>query len=105
MILECVDLFDLRRAAEWTEALSGWCDAQPDLVPFRGQCLVHRSQLQQAEGDWSGAVEGNDRVRAACRSFASCAWPGALPTRRIAPSERGFRSLVALLPRSKSARV
>ena len=57
VILECVALFDLKRAAEWTEALSDWCDAQSGLVPFRGQCLVHRSQLQQAEGDWSAAIE------------------------------------------------
>jgi DNA-binding CsgD family transcriptional regulator/tetratricopeptide (TPR) repeat protein len=56
VILECVRMFDVARACEWTEALSTWCERQPELVPYRGQCLVHRAQLQQARGEWTEAV-------------------------------------------------
>jgi DNA-binding CsgD family transcriptional regulator/tetratricopeptide (TPR) repeat protein len=53
----CHELFDVRRAYEWTTALSRWCEAQPQLVLYRGLCLVHRAEIMQLHGEWSDAMD------------------------------------------------
>lgn len=63
VIETCVLSYDLRRAAEWTEALAAWCEEQPDMVPYRGQCLIHRAQVLQAHGAWRRAAEEAQRAR------------------------------------------
>ena len=52
----CSEIFDLRRAQEWTGSLTRWCEAQPDLVPYRGVCLIYRAELLQLHGDWPHAL-------------------------------------------------
>jgi DNA-binding CsgD family transcriptional regulator len=63
LISACHELFDWRRAHEWTAVLDGWCTTHPDMVPFRGTCLVRRSELLQWHGQWPAAM---DDVRRAC---------------------------------------
>ena len=58
----CHELFDIRRADEWTTAFTRWCDAQPDLVLYRGQCLVHRAEIMKLRGAWSDALAELTRV-------------------------------------------
>jgi DNA-binding NarL/FixJ family response regulator len=64
VIATCYELFELRRAREWTTALNLWCDARPQFTgAYAGICRIHRSELLQLGGQWPSAVE---EARLAC---------------------------------------
>jgi DNA-binding CsgD family transcriptional regulator len=63
----CHRVQDLRRAQEWTAALTRWCERRPDLVAFTGRCLVHRAEILQVHGAWADALE---EARQAARRLA-----------------------------------
>ena len=63
VIAICYQIYDLRRAREWTAALTRSCEGQPNLVPYRGQCLVHRAELQRLRGAWPDAMEEAEHAR------------------------------------------
>jgi DNA-binding CsgD family transcriptional regulator len=58
----CRDMYELRRAREWTEALTRWCDQQPDMIAHRGLCLVHRAEIMTLGGEWREALDETRRV-------------------------------------------
>jgi DNA-binding NarL/FixJ family response regulator len=53
----CQGVYELRRAREWTAALTRWCERQPDMVAHNGLCLVHRAQLMTLGGSWQDALD------------------------------------------------
>jgi DNA-binding NarL/FixJ family response regulator len=52
----CQDAYELHHAREWTEALTSWCERQPEMVAHNGLCLVHRAEIMQRQGAWEDAL-------------------------------------------------
>jgi DNA-binding CsgD family transcriptional regulator len=61
-IAVCRSAHELRRAREWTAALTAWCERQPDMVAHKGVCLVHRAEIMLVQGAWDAALEEARRV-------------------------------------------
>ena len=74
VIMACQEVYEMRRAGEWTAALTRWCDEQPDVVAFTGRCLVHRAEIMQLRGAWEDALE---EARRAARRFEETMNPAA----------------------------
>jgi DNA-binding NarL/FixJ family response regulator len=63
VIEACSEIFDLRRAQEWTSALEQWCKSQPEFLPYRSHCLVRRAEMLQLHGSWTEALEEACKAR------------------------------------------
>lgn len=55
-IIFCRDAHQIGAAAAWTDALTAWCEATPQMVAHNGLCLVHRAELQGLRGAWDAAA-------------------------------------------------
>jgi DNA-binding CsgD family transcriptional regulator len=75
VIAGCEEAFDPRRAREWTNALTRWCEEQPQMVSFTGRCLAHRAGIMQLHGQWRDALEEARLARERCE--AAMNWPAA----------------------------
>ncbi len=74
VILACQEVYEVRRAREWTRALADWWALQPEMVAFTGRCLVHRAEVLQLDGAWRAALE---EARKAGERFARTKNPAA----------------------------
>jgi DNA-binding CsgD family transcriptional regulator len=61
----CWTVYELTRATEWTAAMTRWCESQPDLANFTGECKVRRAELKQLRGAWTDARADLARVSSA----------------------------------------
>jgi DNA-binding NarL/FixJ family response regulator len=64
LIEACQEISDFDRVAQWTTALTTWCGAQVGLVPFTGQCAVHRGQVMRVRGAYDQAIAEFDGAAA-----------------------------------------
>jgi ATP/maltotriose-dependent transcriptional regulator MalT len=76
VIASCEEAFEPRRAQEWTNALTRWCEAQPQLVSFTGRCLAHRAGIKQLHGAWADALEEAVIARERCEQAMNRAATG-----------------------------
>jgi len=61
VISTCRDLADYRRATEWADAATRWCERQ-SIRGFPGVCRVHRAEIMRLVGSWTEAASELERA-------------------------------------------
>ncbi len=55
LIQACLELNDIRRAGEWSDAARTWCEALQPGSPYPGMCRVNRAEVARLRGAWPEA--------------------------------------------------
>jgi ATP/maltotriose-dependent transcriptional regulator MalT len=55
VIEACLELADVRRAGEWSEAARAWCESLPPESPYPGLCRINRAEVARLRGAWAEA--------------------------------------------------
>jgi DNA-binding CsgD family transcriptional regulator len=76
VIATCEEAFEVRRAQEWTNALTRWVEGQPQMVSFSGRCLAHRAGIMQRHGAWRDALAEARLARERCEEAQNRAAAG-----------------------------
>jgi DNA-binding CsgD family transcriptional regulator len=76
LIEACQEISDFGRVAQWTTALTTWCGTQAGLVPFTGQCALHRGQVMRVRGAFTEAIAELDLAVARYLSLGTPAAAG-----------------------------
>jgi DNA-binding NarL/FixJ family response regulator len=53
----CLELADVGRAGQWSDAARIWCETLPPESPFPGMCRVNRAEVSRLRGAWSEAED------------------------------------------------
>jgi ATP/maltotriose-dependent transcriptional regulator MalT len=99
VIEACLQLGDVGRAGEWTEAARLWCEGLAPESPFPGLCRINRAELAILRGAWSDAeaeaVRASEELLRLDAVSSGAAWYLAGEARRrageVAGAEEAFR--------------
>jgi DNA-binding CsgD family transcriptional regulator len=74
----CLELADVRRAGEWSEAARAWCESLPPESPYPGLCRINRAEVARLRGAWAEAEAEALRASEELMSFDPMASASAL---------------------------
>jgi DNA-binding CsgD family transcriptional regulator len=65
----CLELADVRRAGEWSDAARAWCASLPPESPYPGLCRINRAEVARLQGAWTDAEAEAARASDELMSF------------------------------------